>query len=331
MDQTRRRLLLTGATAGALSLSGCLDAIGSDDGALAGGSGDGGRHLQLVLSDAPTPLRSGYVVDVAETERPWDGDAFAAARNGETYTTQHRTPFGSRPDDPKYARHDGTYYRLGHVVVDERAVTHPVLRLSAVAEAGADESPEAIDADDLSEADRTVVHVAHMAARARGNEGGVPWGAVRRGGFVFRDDDAAESRLVGDDAPGHVAYRERVYEIDISRERFYEPVYRATVEPVAESPERLEAILRAQFVDARLSGDGLSGQTRSILRDAQGEGYGETQPYSSAYRTVLTALHARAYLDGNIEKDAYVEDPGTGMVQYDGTYYHYRLRFLTRE
>ncbi|AZH26810.1 hypothetical protein [Haloplanus aerogenes] len=330
MDQTRRRVLAAGAAAGLLSLSGCLGALGGDDGTLDGGENDS-RHLQLLLSDASTPLRSGYVIDFAETERPWDGEAFAAALAGETYTTQYRTPFGSRPDDPKYARHGGTYYRLGHVVVNERSVTHPVVRLSAVADAEASDAPEAVAADDLSEADRTVVHVAHMAARARGNVGGAPWGLIQRGGFVFRDDaDAEESRLVGDDAPSHVAYRETVYAIEVSRERFYEPVYRATVEPVADSPERMEAILRAQFVDARLSGDRLSGKARSILREAQGEGYEEAHPYSDAYRTVVTGLHARAYLDGNIQKDAYVEDPGAGMVRYDGTYYDYRLRFVTR-
>jgi hypothetical protein len=328
MDQTRRGVLAAGASTALLSLAGCLDAIGSED-AIAGDGDD--RRLQLVLSDVPTPLRSSYVVDFAETERPGDAEAFAAARAGETYTTQYRTPFGSRPDDPKYARHEGTYYRLGHVVVNERAVTRPVVRLSAVGDAESSDAPDAVPADDLSEADQTVVHVAHMAARARGNEGGVPWGAVRRGGFVFRSDgDAEASRLVGDDRIERVSYRETAYAVEVSRERFYEPVYRATAEPVAESPERMEVILRARFVDARFSGDDLSGQARSILRDARAEGYAEAHPYSDAYRTVLTELHARAYLDGNIEKDAYVEDPGVGMMRYDGTYYDYRLRFLAR-
>lgn len=327
MPSTRRQFLAAGATAGLCTLSGCLDALGGGDG---DGNGDD-RRLQLVLSEAPTPLRSGYVVDFAETERPWDAEAFAAALAGETYTTQHRTPFGTRPDDPRYVRHEGTYYRLGSVVVNERAVTHPVVRLSPVAEAGASDAPDAVVADTLSEADRTAVHVAHMAARARDDEGGVPWGLVQRGGFVFRDDEAAAgSRLLGADAPSHVIYHATVYELDVSRERFYDPVYRATVEPVAESPERMEAILRAKFVDARLSGGDLSGQARSLLRDARGEGYVESHPYSDTYRTVLTDLHARAYLDGNVEKDAYVEDPGVGMVRYDGAYYRYRLRFVTR-
>ncbi|WP_049937370.1 hypothetical protein [Haloplanus natans] len=329
MDSTRRGLLAAGAVGGLSSLAGCLGAFGGSDGALEGDGG--GRGLQLVLSDAPTPLRSGYVVDFAETERPDDRAAFEAALAGEHYTSRHRTPFGARPDDPKYVRHEGTYYRLGHVVVNERAVTHPVVRLFEVADADDGGAPEAVDADALSEADRTAVHVAHMAARARENEGGVPWGAVQRGGFVFRDAaDIAESRLVGEDAPSHVVYRETVYELAVRRERFYESVYRATVEPVAESPERMETILRAQFVDARLSGGDLSGQARSLLRDAMGEGYAESHPVSEPYRTVLTRLHARAYLDGDIEKDAYVEDPGVGMALYDGSYYRYRLRFVDR-
>ncbi|AXG05074.1 hypothetical protein DU500_00765 [Haloplanus rubicundus] len=326
MSPNRRQFLAAGATAGLLTLSGCLDALDGGD-----GPDDGDRRLQLVLSDVATPLRSGYVIEFDDTERPRDGEAFEAALAGESYTTRGRTPFGSRPDDPTYARHEGTYYRLGSAVVNERAVTHPVVRLSAVADAGASDAPDAVVAETFSEADQRVVHVAHMAARARGNEGGVPWGLVRRGGYVFRDDDAAsESQLVGADAPSHVVYHDTVFELDVRRERFHEAVYRATVDPVAESPERMEAILRAKFVDARLSGDDLSGQPRSILRDARGEGYAETHPYSEPYRQVLTGLHARAYLDGDIEKDAYVEEPGVGMALYDGSYYRYRLRFLTR-
>jgi len=321
VSPNRRQFLAAGATAGLLTLSGCLDALGDD----------GDRRLQLVLSEAATPLRSGYVVDFADTERPNDDEAFAAALAGESYTTRGRTPFGTRPDDPKYARHEGTYYRLGSVVVNERAVTHPVVRLSKVTDAGASDAPDAAVAETFSEADQRAVHVAHMAARARDNEGGAPWGVVRRGGYVFRDDGAtAESRLVGADAPSHVIYHDTVYELDVRRERFHEPVYRATVDPVAESPERLEAILRAKFVDARLSGGDLSAEARSILRDAQAEGYAESHPYTEPYRTVLTELGARAYLDGNVQKDAYVEDPGAGMTLYDGTYYRYRLRFRTR-
>jgi hypothetical protein len=325
MSPNRRQFLAAGATAGLLTLAGCLGALDGDS------TDDGDRRLQLVLSDAATPLRSGYVVDVDDTERPEDDEAFEAALAGEAYTTRGRTPFGSRPDDPKYTRHEGTYYHLGSVVVNERAVTHPVVRLTEVADAGASDAPDALVAETLSEADQRVVHVAHMAARARGNEGGVPWGLVRRGGYVFRDDDAAaRSRLVGSDAPSHVIYHDTVFALDVRRERFHEPVYRATVDPVAESPERMEAILRAKFVDARLSGGDLSGQARSILRDARGDGYAESHPYSEHYRTVLTELHARAYLDGNVEKDAYVEEPGAGMTLYDGSYYRYRLRFLTR-
>ncbi|SEA36052.1 hypothetical protein SAMN04488065_2821 [Haloplanus vescus] len=324
MPLQRRQLLTAGATAGLVGLAGCLDSLRGDD-----TSDDADTSLRLYLSDAPTPLRDGYVVDFAETERPDDDEAFAAALAGETYTTQQRTPFGAQSDDPRYARHEGTYYRLGHVVVNERAVTHPVVRLAEVADAESSDAPSAVDADSLSEADQTAVHVAHMAARARGNVGGAPWGLVQRGGYVYRGEErASESRLLGDDAPSHVAYRETMYELRVSRERFYEPVYRATVDPVAESPERMEAILRAQFVDTRLSGDSLSAEARSILRTAQGEHYEESHPYSEAFRSVLTSLHARAYLDGNIEKDAYTEDPGVGMALYDGRYYDYQLRFV---
>jgi hypothetical protein len=142
VSPNRREFLGAGAAAALPSLSGCLDTIGGGDG--------NDRRLQLVLAEASTPLRSGYLLGFAETERPRDGEAFEAALADGTDTTQHRAPFGSRPDDPKYVRHEGTYYRLGSVVMNERAVTHPVVRLSPVADAGASDAPDAVVADTLS-------------------------------------------------------------------------------------------------------------------------------------------------------------------------------------
>ncbi|MFB6194528.1 MAG: hypothetical protein ABEI80_00015 [Haloplanus sp.] len=319
----RRQFLAASTT---VALAGCLDAFGGDR----DGGTDTTRTLRLRLEREATPLRSAYVVDLSETRPARDGEAFRTTLAGDAYTTQYRTPFGTG-DDPVYTRHEGTYYRLGSVVVDEAAVMHPVIRLSAVGDPNASEAPDGIDAERLSEFDRRVVHVAHMAARARGNEGGAPWGLVQRGGYVYRDTESVErSRLLGADAPSHVVYRNTVYEIRRTRERFYEPVYRATADPVAETPERMEAILRATFVDARITSAALAAEARSILRTAQDDDYGETHPYSPAYRSVLTALHARAYLDGNIEKDAHHGTPGSGVVQYDDTYYDYRLRFLEK-
>jgi hypothetical protein len=173
-----------------------------------------------------------------------------------------------------------------------------------------------------------------MAARARDNIGGAPWGIVQRGGYVFRDEAAvAASELLSEDGPTRVTYRETVYEVDVTEERFHEPVYRATVEPVADSPERLEAILRARFVDARFDREELSTDARDVLREAETAdgGYAETHPYSAAYEAVLRALHARAYIDGNIEKDAGGRHEGWSTIRYDGTYFEYTLRFRSSD
>jgi len=67
----------------------------------------------LTLSAGDRSLRETYVVDLAETRLEHDEAAFAAVLDGETYTTQYRRPFYSTPEDPKYAVHNGTYYRLG--------------------------------------------------------------------------------------------------------------------------------------------------------------------------------------------------------------------------
>ncbi|MFB6207388.1 MAG: twin-arginine translocation signal domain-containing protein [Haloglomus sp.] len=324
LPSRRQFLSATLAGAGITALAGCAESLPDD-----GGGGNGTkRELELQLSRQDGRLRESFVEDLSETRDPRDEAAFEAALNGEAYTTQYRRPFYSTPEDPEYVRHEGTYYRLGAVVVDEVQTTHPVLRLSSIEESGGESTPDGVAAESLPEGDRRAVRVAHMAARARGNEGGAPWGLVQRGGYVYRDEAAIEaSELLADDGPDRVIYRETVYAVEMTRETFYEPVYRATAEPVAETPEQLEAILRAQFVDARFSREDRSQAARDVLREAENGGYSESHPYSDGFREVLVALHERAYLDGNIQKDAGVEDEGRRMLLYDGTYFDYRLQF----
>ena len=316
---SRRRFLGLAGAVGAAGLAGCGSASGDDS---------TGRELSLSLSREDGPLRENHVVELPEDEGdvPWDTAAFGTARDGEDYTTEFREPFFSDPDDPVYVLWEGTYYRCGSVVVDEVTATRPVLRLYDVESRTATPTEDPVEASALPEADRRAVRVAHMAARARGNEGGVPWGLVQRGGAVLRGED---SRFLAADGPDQVRYRGSVYTVEVTAEEFHGPVYRATVEPIAESPERIEAILRAQFVDAHVSREDLSREARDVLREAETEGYAESHPYSAAYEEVLRAIHARAYIDGNIEKDAGGRHDGRPMLRYDGSYFDYTLRFVS--
>ncbi|SMO78725.1 hypothetical protein [Halorubrum cibi] len=340
---TRRRLLGVGGASAIVAAAGCLGPFGSVGDGAGETDGSGDRSLRLSLSPRDDTLRERYAIDLADladARSPDAEEAFRTTLEGSAYTTQYRRPFFSTPDDPTYVREEGTYYRLGSVVVDETVETRPVLRLrdGARVEDGdttdsgtTDAESDAVAAEELPEGDRRAVEIAHMAARARGDEGGVPWGLVRRGGYVYRSEEAVEtSQILSDDDPGRVVYRETEYAIEVAEERFYEPVYRASVEAVATNPERMEAILRAKFVDARIARDALSTEESDVLRSAHGNGYDETHPYSEAFRSVLTALHERAYLDGNVENDAFSDaEHGSGMILYGDEYHEYRLRFTS--
>ena len=326
-QSSRRQFLAASGLAATAAVAGCLDAIGGTGSNPA--SGDAGRSLRLTLSRSGETLRDGFVVDLSDTPPGWDEEAFEATLDGTAYTTRHRKPFFSASDDPKYTERDGTYYRLGSVVIDETTTTHPVLRLSEVEGADGDASPGGVRASALPDVDRTAVRVAYFAARARGDEGGVPWGLVERSGYVYRGAEAVgASALLAEDGPERVTYREQAYAVEVSRERFHEPVYRATVEPVAQSPEGMEAVLRAKFVDARFAREDLSAEARDVVTAAAEDGYGEHHPYSEGYREALSNLHARAYLDGDIENDAGVPEDGRHLLRYDDVYYDYRLRFV---
>lgn len=328
---SRRRFLAGGLAAAAIgSTAGCLGGSLNDD---ANGS-DGDRVLTLILDDIGTELRDRYVDDPAESDVPWDKAAFDAVRNDETYTTQSRKPFFSSDDDPTYAVHDGTYYRLDSVIVDEAAITRPVLRLFGVDDAAddgaSDSGPTATD--DLPEVDRRAVEIAYFAARARGDQGGYPVGLVQRGGYVYRDGDAAgESALLDEGGPDRVRFRDETYRVAVARERFHEPVYRATGEPIAESTEGIEAVLRGQFVGARVDGDELSEDAVVVLEEARYGGHSEPHPFSEEYEEVLRAIHERPYLDGDVENDARDPRGRPDLVRYDGQYYDRLLRFEPAE
>lgn len=324
-----RRAVLSGGLAAAIgAMSGCLG------GSVTGGPDDDDRErvLRIVLDDAGETLRETAVVDPDEAAPRWDETAFEAVRAGDAYTVQYRRPFFSTDRDPTHAVHDGTYYRLGSVVVDEAETTRPVLRLFGVDEGGAEgageSDTEVVDAETLPSGDRRAVEIAHFAARARGNAGGVPVDLVERGGYVYRDEAAVEaSALLAADGPNRVSYRDTAYRVSVDRERFYEPVYRATGEVVAESPERMEAILRAREVGPRIAEGDLSADAREVIVRATTHGYEESHPYSDAYEAVLKALHERPFLDGNVRNDGVPQRAGSGMVRYEGRYYDYRLLF----
>ncbi|MDZ5811709.1 hypothetical protein U4E84_10190 [Halorubrum sp. AD140] len=247
--------------------------------------------------------------------------------NGEQYTTQLRKPFFASSDDPAYVVHEDTFYQLRSVIVDEVVETHPVLRLFD----SEDDPSTAIDGSGegaLPEADQRAVGIAHMAARARGNEGGFPSGLVQRGGYVYRSEEAREeSELLAEDGPAYVTYRDATYEVEIDHEQFHEPVYRPTAEPVADDSEHIETILVATLVGARVTGDDLSTEAQQILSEASDDDYSETHPFSDAYTEVLRALDKRAYIDGNIRKDAGVRSNENEMIQYGDTYHEFFLRF----
>lgn len=316
-----RRQLLGGLALAATAAAGCTGI--ADDAAPS-------TALRLRLVPEEPTLREQYVVDLAETRLEWSAAAFEAALAGEASTTQYRRPFPSTPEEPRYARREGTYYRLGSVVVDEAEAVRPVLRLRRVEGATEDGQPTPVPAARLPTADERAVRIAWMAARARGNAGGVPWGLVQRGGYVYRDPAAVEgSELLGPDGPARLAFKGTTYAVEVARETFYEPVYRATVAAVAEDPERMEAVLRAKFVDARIPGDELSEAAVEVLEGARYDEYEETHPYSAGYREVIERLHHRAYLDGDIEKDAGVANDRSRLLRYDGEYFDYVLRFVT--
>ncbi|RLM75997.1 hypothetical protein [Halorubrum sp. Atlit-26R] len=328
-----RRRFLAGALAGGIgAAAGCLG-TGSD------GDAADGPELRLSLSRVGGSLRDRYVHGRDDPPEEWDEAALDAVLAGEPYATQHRKPFFATPDDPAYVLRDGTYYELGSVVVDEVAETYPVLRLFEVDSDGdssaGDDGESAVDAGedgDLPEADRRAVHIAHFAARSRGDVGGYPVGLVQRGGYAYRNETArAESVLLDDDGPDRVTYRDSTYRVEIERERFHEAVYRPTAEAVAESPERVEAILRATFVGPRVERDDLSDEADRILRRAVGDEYAETHPYSDAYVELLRAIDARPYVDGNIRKDAGVGVNEEEMISYGEEYYERYLRILDEE
>lgn len=318
---SRRQLLAGGLGAGIAVSAGCLG-FGNDT-----ASGGTTTELTLSLRRRDDPLHSVYVDEREDHDSRWDAEALEAALNGEQYTTQHRKPFFARPNNPAYVIHEGTYYELGSVIVNEVSETHPVLRLFETEDATA--TPVNGNEDGpLPEADQRAVSIAHMAARARGNEGGFPVGLVQRGGYVYRNESAREeSDLLAESGPAYVTYRDTTYAVEITNEQFHEAIYRPTAEPVAEDPDRMEAILRATLVGSQVSETDLSSDAQQILTKASAGDYSETYPFSDAFKDLLRALDKRPYIDGDIRNDAGVRANEDKLIKYEDTYYEESLRF----
>lgn len=319
---SRRRVLAACTPVAGGFLGGCSDGLRS-------GEASSGSTLHLRLHAIGRSLVERHVTDLAETDVEWDEDAFQAALDGSDYTLQYRRPFPVRNrDEPAYTLHEGTYYELDSVIVGEARVSRPILRLYGVGrQDGSDDLPAFTPHDELPPVDQRAVQIAHLATRARGNEGGMPVGLVERGGYAYRSEERANrSRLLTDSGPAHVGYRDAVYRVERSNETFFEPIYRPDIDPVAESEAEMEAVLRAAFVESRIDPDSLTQEERRIVRRARGNGYDESHPFSDPYVSLLEALDRRAFIDGNVEKDAGVERDRSPVLEYGAEYYEYFLR-----
>ena len=103
------------------------------------------------------------------------------------------------------------------------------------------------------------------------------------------------------------------------------PRMRRVHERDADGEEEMEAVLRTVYVDSRIDPDSLTGDEHQIVREARGEGYEESHPFSDAFESLLEALHRRAFIDGNIEKDAGIDRNRGDVLKYGDEYFDYRL------
>jgi hypothetical protein len=319
---SRRKVLGALGGLGIPVLAGCSDGLNQQT----------ASALGLELQKLDSPLRDQYLQDLNETRPPYDEVAFREALAGnESYTTQFRKPFRTRDGEPSYTKHNGTYYHLDSYVVDTERVSRPVLRLHTVGDVDElSNLPSYVNQSSLPDADDHAVRIAHMAARARGNEGGGPGEIIQRGGYVYRGSKIIdESRLLRDDGPSHVRYRDRIYRVNVTREAFREPIYSPDVDPVAESAQQLERAVQGAIVDTYLERSELSQEQRSILREAQSDtSYEADFPLSDPAAELLRKMNQRAYIDGNVEGDALDTDRYYTLL-YDGEYYRYTLRIIT--
>lgn len=105
-------------------------------------------------------------------------------------------------------------------------------------------------------------------------------------------------------------------------------LHQPDVEPVTESDARLERILEAQLVDARLNPNSLTQAERRIVQQAQHDGYEASHPFPKELDSLLRKLDERAYIDGNISKDALVDADDRSVLKYGREYFDYRLRLV---
>ncbi|MFC6975919.1 hypothetical protein ACFQL1_16430 [Halomicroarcula sp. GCM10025709] len=166
---------------------------------------------------------------------------------------------------------------------------------------------------------------AYFAARAREHDGGAPWDAVERGGFVYRHLDRIESELAPTPAHDHVSVHDTVLAVDVSQETLVEPAHTAVATRVATSERGFEQVADAALVEARVSLSTLETEARELFgRVLTRERHTESVPLSDAYGTLLTELGFRDSLDCAPDscRDELV---GRRYVAVDGDHYQASL------
>lgn len=226
----------------------------------------------------------------------------------------------------EYTEREGTYYGVDTFVSGRERIDRSILRLEWVGRTDElDDVPPYTVRSDLPPTDQHPALIAYLAARAREYDGGAPWDAIERGGFVYRTLDRVESELAPNPAHEYVRVHDTILRVDVSNEPLVEPVHAATAVPVADSRDAFARIADAALVDARLSRSDLSERGRLILDRAKGQqGYEETTPLSAEYRAVLEGLQLHEYLHTSSESAEHTGMNGRHLA-LDDEYYRYGL------
>jgi hypothetical protein len=241
-----------------------------------------------------------------------------------TLAGNYVAPDRSRRAIPAFVERDGTYYNLE--LTDERSVTNDrwVFWFDELGDdATADGKTVESVPDDLSETDTEIFEEAKMAVtgefgpRDRDDE---PPG---RRGFVYRLVSPEASALVPDppfDYYRHTVGEETLFAARAKEYEIEETEYEYTLRQIADSREELNQYVQSEIITGSLGVDGLSKQSRTIVRESIEEElpHRESGSPSKAFSAVL----ARLGLDGVSPPDESGESVDRmTYFTYDGGYY----------
>lgn len=323
-----RRACLAGV-AGGLAVAGCLGGGPRYVFETSREADNLGAVVDGYLRPPPTELSANFFLPYPAADRRSLAETLLTDGRVETLQYQYTTtlPFGTeRRSRPRFARHDGEYYRIRQASRREVPTELRALYVEPGVDPPAGATTLSVPPTELSETDARIVEHALEAVAPVGREPLDPdeLGFPYRGVLFHDRFDPAETALLPSPPFDYLERDGDQFAVHVERGTVTLDGFTYTAEPVADSRAALETYVAREVAAAQLAPAEVPAAAAEVLAtatdDRENRRHTESAPFSEGLDWLVDALGLRSALP---------EDPAE--TAFDGVLFAYDGRWLTAE